>query len=179
LPITENQQENPIVNRLLVKVIFTEINYSSLNKIVMKRVFMVLLIAVTAHAFCQQTDSLNKSVYLQKSKHQKTGAWVMLGGGVATAIAGIIIFDHAYKKAAENDPFGTLFSFGTNVDPAGGYIFLVGSLSAVGSIPLFIASSKNKRKALSVSFKNEKASFIVHANLVNKSIPALSVKINL
>ena len=47
------------------------------------------------------------------------------------------------------------------------------------SIPLFIASSKNKKKAMSMSFKNESAPRLVKSNLVYLSVPSLNLKISL
>jgi hypothetical protein len=88
---------------------------------------------------------------LQKSKNQKTAAWILLGGGLAMAVTGTIVYNHAYNKAAEEDPIGTLFSMGTNVNPTDAVVATGGALAAVGSIPLFIASGKNKKKARALS----------------------------
>ena len=137
-----------------------------------------------AASFCQQIDSLKsiaKADYLRKSKNQKTAAWVLLGGGLAMAITGTIIYDRAYNKAAEEDPFGTVLSAGTNVNPTGAVIATFGTLAVIGSIPFFIASGKNKKKARSMStgFKMENAPSIQRASLVNRSYPAVSIKVSL
>jgi len=54
--------------------------------------FLTLLI-IGMSCFSQQTDSLQsiKTDYLRKSKNQKTAAWVLLGGGIAMTITGMII----------------------------------------------------------------------------------------
>jgi len=84
--------------------------------------------------------------YLQKSRNQKTGAWVLLGLGVAGIISGIIIeannvVDNTYSVFADESTNNT----GTVVAVAGGCM-------ALGSIPFFVASVKNKKKAtLSIS----------------------------
>jgi len=95
-------------------------------------------------------------------------------------ITGAAIYNHAYNKAAEEDPFGTVLSFGTNVNSGGAVLATVGLLSTVTSIPFFIASGKNKRKASSVSssFKMENAQLIHGARLVKRSYP-VSLKIGL
>ena len=149
--------------------------------IVMKAMIVTMLIILSAQAFSQQTTSLTKADYLQKSKRQKTTAWILLGGGIATAITGIIIYDHAYNKAAKDDPLLTLFSLGTNVNPTGAIISLAGSLTSIGSVPLFIASAKNRRKAksLSAGFKIERTLFIRGYVIAKTNYPALSLKINL
>ena len=151
----------------------------------MKKVFAVaILLAIATNAFSQHADSLRsvaRTEYLRKSKNQKTAAWVLLGGGVAMFITGSIIYNDAYNKAAEQDPLGTLLSYGTNVNPTGGYIALAGTLAALGSIPLFIASGKNKKRAMAIStgFKLEKASVLQGTAMIRKSYPALSLKIGL
>ena len=88
-------------------------------------------------------------------------------------VTGTIIYANNYGK----DPIGTI----TNTHPTGAAIATVGLLSSIGSIPLFIASGKNKRKALSVStsLKMEKASMVQRTAMVMKSYPALSLKIGL
>jgi len=71
--------------------------------------------------------------------------------------------------------------FGTDANPAGAVIATVGLLSCAGSIPLFIASGKNKRRAMAIStgFKMEKASVVQGATMVRRSYPALSIRIGL
>lgn len=128
----------------------------------MKKIMIYfLLLAMPAASFCQKTnDSVPavKTDYLTKSKNQKSAAWVLLGGGTALIGAGFLIGD------SKNSTFD---------DAATGAILAgIGVLSAIGSIPLFIASGKNKRKALNMSanFRMENAT---------NSYPAIALKINL
>ncbi|HEU4860207.1 MAG TPA: hypothetical protein VFT15_10240 [Chitinophagaceae bacterium] len=128
----------------------------------MKKIMIYfLLIAMPAASFCQKTNDSVPSVktdYLTKSKNQKSAAWVLLGGGTALIGAGFLIGD------SKNSTFD---------DAATGAILGgIGVLSAIGSIPLFIASGKNKRKALNMS-----ANFRIE-NATN-SYPAIALKINL
>lgn len=128
----------------------------------MKKIMIYfLLLAMPAASFCQKTnDSVPavKTDYLTKSKNQKSAAWVLLGGGTALIGAGFLIGD------SKNSTFD---------DAATGAILGgIGVLSAIGSIPLFIASGKNKRKALNMS-----ANFRIE-NATN-SYPAIALKINL
>jgi len=124
---------------------------------------------------------INETDYLQKSRNQKTGAWVLLGGGVAMAVTGMVIYGNALDKAAEDDPLMTALTLGTNANPTGAIIATVGSLAAIGSIPFFIASGKNKRRALSASanVQMNKMQILQGAAFVTRSYPALSVKITL
>ena len=99
-----------------------------MKKIILFATFLIL----SASSFSQQTNShpsLTKQDYLQKSKNQKTTAWVLLGGGAALILVGDLI---------GNQKESTLGDAGTGVVIAG-----AGVLSMLGSIPFFIASGKN------------------------------------
>jgi len=112
-----------------------------------KLIFFLLLLAVSACSFSQPTTTSISPVkidYLKKSKHQKTIAWILAGGGLAIRATG--------------------YAIGVNVDffddsGVWGAIILLstGAATMLASIPFFIASAKNKRRAMSLSFKNEKA----------------------
>ena len=132
---------------------------------------ILLLLIIAASTFCQQTitPSLTKEDYMQKSKHQKTAAWILLGGGLLCTGIGSIRFQ-------PNDPWG-----GENDQPTtGSTIFLVTGLAAIAtSIPFFIASGKNKKRAAAVSFKNEPIPLIYKNSMAYGSIPSLNLKIKL
>jgi len=133
-----------------------------------KTILFAISLIMSAASFSQQTNSqtaLTKEDYLKKSKNQKTTAWVMLGGGAAFILVGDLIGNS--KESSFSDA-------GTGFIIAG-----VGALSMLGSIPLFIASGRNKRKAMSMSFKNEMIPQLQNGNLVNRSVPSLSLKISL
>jgi len=133
-----------------------------------KIIILTILLILASTTFGQQTKTslaLTKQDYLQKSKRQKTAAWILLGGGSALAITGLLINNQA-----------SLDNAGTTAIVAG-----IGVLSMIGSIPLFIASGRNKRKAMamSASLKLENTSAIQGYKMVHTSYPALSVKIKL
>ena len=96
----------------------------------------------------------------------------MLGGGAALFLTGIVI------------PKGELVHSGIlgddyKNDGIKGGLELTGIISMLVSIPLFIASSKNKKKAMSVSFKNNPSQQIQRGSFVNRSVPSLTFKIHL
>ena len=68
-------------------------------------------------------------------------------------------------------------------DDAGTGVVLggIGFLSAVGSIPLFIASGKNKRRAMKATtfIKMENTRMIHNQSFVQTSYPAIAFKIKL
>lgn len=96
----------------------------------------------------------------------------MVGAGAALITAGIISEENNIK----NDPYGGL---GT-LDKTGPAILIVsGSAVTLGSIPLFISSAKNKKRAAAISFNNEPV-LVPRQNIVMiKLQPALSLKISL
>jgi hypothetical protein len=98
-----------------------------------KSILYFLLLALPAASFCQKTyDTIPdiKTEYIVKSKNQKTAAWILLGGGAALIGTGFLIGD------GKNSTFD---------DAATGALLAgIGTLSMIGSIPLFIASGKNK-----------------------------------
>lgn len=83
--------------------------------------------------------------YIKKSKARKTAAWIMLGGGTVMGVTGLVIGINNIS----------LFGGEPNTESKiGGAMFFAGALSMVGSIPFFISSGANKRKAR-VLLKNE------------------------
>lgn len=128
-----------------------------------KIILFFLLLTMSAVSFGQQTNSspaLTKQDYLKKSKGQKTAAWICLGIGVAclaTAAPGDVTFD---------------------VLPV---LVIGGGGLVLGSIPLFIAASRNKRKAKTASafLKMETAPVIQGSEAFTRSIPVVAVKISL
>ena len=129
-----------------------------------KAIICVLLLSLAITSFCQKSK-LSKEDYLLKSKHQKSAAWVLLGGGTALMVTGFLIGN---GKEASFD------------DAASGVIIAgIGVLSAIGSIPLFLASGKNKRKGMNLSFKNETAPQLFKGKFISHSYPSVAFKISL
>jgi len=140
-----------------------------------KIILFVAMVIVAVSTFSQQTNpspSLTNEDYMQKSKKQKTAAWGLLGGGAAFVLTGMLI------------PKGDLVHegwFGNSYENDGikGVFELTGILSMIGSIPLFTASAKNKKRAMSISFHNETIPQIQQKSFVYRSIPSLKLKLNL
>jgi len=135
-----------------------------------KSILYFLLLAFPATSFCQKTyDTIPdiKTDYIVKSKNQKTAAWVLLGGGVALIGTGFLVGD---RKEASFDDAAT-----------GAVLAGIGVLSTIGSIPLFIASGKNKRKAMQATtfIKMEDTRMVHNHSFVQTSYPAIALKIKL
>ena len=130
----------------------------------MKKIMIYfLMLALPAISFCQKTHDtipVVKTDYLAKSKSQKTAAFILLGIGVTTL---------------------TIAAVGDLDLDALGAVVVVGGVTTIASIPLFIASGKNKRRAKKASafIKMEKATIIERQSFVQSSYPAIAFKINL
>jgi uncharacterized protein YdeI (BOF family) len=133
-----------------------------------KTIVLALLLIVSATSFSQQTKpsaAFTKEDYLAKSKSQKTTAWALLGCGAGLVLIGDLI----------GNSKGSSFS-----DAATGVVIAgAGVLCMLGSIPAFLASGKNKRRAISMSFKNETAPQFQKDGFTNRSVPSLTLKISL
>ena len=138
----------------------------------MKKITIVCLLLVFATAsFCQQDDPKTTVTHidlLKKSKQQKTFAWVL--AGVST-----ISFGKALIDFADEDLFSEEYvhSYGLSVG--------VGLASLAGSVVLFVASGRNKRKAKAASaFLNmEKFPVLQGTSFINQSFPVIGVKIKI
>ena len=129
-------------------------------------IISLLLIIFAGNSFAQQTTTLPsqaKNDYLQKSKSQKTAAWIMLGGGIALAVAGTAVTASDWESTG------------------GPAMMVIGAACVVGSIPLFIAAGKNKKKGLaaSASLKIVKMPVDQQTVFVRRAYPALSIKMDL
>jgi len=94
----------------------------------------------------QVTDSLTEKsqqemydFYISKQKKLKTTGWILLGTGVAAMGVGFALTNNSsvYGDSSNDWAYGSGF-------------ILVGSLSAIASIPVFIIAKKNKRKASTI-----------------------------
>jgi len=101
--------------------------------------FLVLIFSFQL-ALSQSTDSLTTQsqkemydFYISKHKKQKKAGWILLGSGVVAFGTGVII---GSNSGLYDDGFA-----------AGALLVTAGTLSTISSIPLFIVSGSNNRKA--------------------------------
>jgi len=141
----------------------------------MKKILTFCLLLSIAITTFSQADTVipNRSIktdYLKKSKNQKTIAWVLLGSGTTMMVTGLII-----ARNAPDDPFtpgGKDFNNGVA-------LFVIGGLVNLASILFFIAGARNKRKALSISLKNDLVPKMQQGILVHATTPTLSLVLKL
>jgi hypothetical protein len=129
---------------------------------------MIIFIFVTLHSFSsisQQTPSdgqqVSKQSYLSKSKQQRKVATILLGTG-----AGLMIIAAVYPKGelVSSSGFcgpgsGILCNKDYKNDKLKSALFIAGGVSAVASVPFFIAAKKNRRRAASVGMKIQDVEF--------------------
>jgi len=127
-----------------------------------KTIICAMLLLLATVSFSQQTNPtqpLTREDYLKKSKSQKITAFVLLGGGVTTL---------------------AIISKGNTSFDVLGILAVAGTLSTLGSIPLFIASGRNKRKAkmASVYLRIERAE-IFPITIKSLTYPGIGLQIKL
>jgi hypothetical protein len=137
----------------------------------MKIILVVLtILSLATISFSQSTvdPEFTKDYYLAISKNQKTIAWALLGGGTAIAVTGMIL-------GKQEDKPGDL-GYDSNFD-AGMWLFGGGIVADLVSIPFFISSSNNARRAASVSLYIKKVNYGegYHQNVKTKPAICLSV----
>ena len=144
---------------------------------------LALLLVLVTTAFSQQLAvskfAVSQTDYLQKSKQQKKTALIfLLGGGGFIATAAIIpkgeqIYDGICIGAYCSDKYKN--------DGIKGTLLIAGCVAALSSIPFFIASGKNKKKANASSFfiDMENLPALKLASIKNQSFPVLGLRINL
>jgi len=142
----------------------------------MKKIILFLaFFSMLTKGFSQQAEEpkmeLTKQEYLKKSKSQKTVGRILLGGGGILIGAGLL--------TNLSNGLGNLFVEESQKNSSGDIFTVLGVISIAGSIPLLISAGKNKRKALSLSVKNQPSQVLQNNRLYSKIIPSLTFKINL
>lgn len=134
-----------------------------------KIIFCMILLILSVVSFSQEIATgkslMTKNDYEQKSKNKKIAAWAFLGGGTAFIVSGVLI------GGGKDVSF---YNAEAAVVLAG-----LGILSSIASIPLFIASSRNKRKALNAStyFRFENTATVKQTALALHPYPMIAIKV--
>lgn len=132
----------------------------------MKKALLVAgaILMLVCNCFSQSAE---KNTLLQKNKNQKTAAWILADGGAGTLILGLTRINVAGSNS------GT-------VNNTTGYVLLAtGFAAGIGSIPLFTASKRNKKKAMSFSFENNISPHLQKSLVAYKMQPSFILKIPL
>lgn len=128
----------------------------------------LLLVQTSLRAQADTAFTKTRADYLAKSKRQQTTGFILVGGGLAIAAAGILIQQNSNEKRSGVE--GMNFT--------GGSIALFGGCVAAASIPLFISSGRNKRRSM-ISFSQVYVPRIQGSNWFNKGVPSLAWRVAL
>ena len=137
----------------------------------MKGLLFAICHLIATTVFSQEitpSPSPAQNDYLKKSERQHTAGLALLIGGGA-ALAGGIIWGASASNTSST-------SYSKYDGP--GVLALVGIASMLGSIPLFIASHHNAKKAKSIAvhFKLEKGPDLRGIGMVHHAIPGFAVR---
>lgn len=144
------------------------------TRIIWALIFSALLTGLFPQTFAQE---MSKQDYLDKSRNQKTAGFILLGGGVAMIAVGSALFVNDVDDTAISC-LNLNCSSGNEME-SGMVISAIGGLAILGSIPVFISSGKNARKAAQISFRNEPTYIPKYVGNIPRSIPSLSLTIPL
>ncbi|MBU2906144.1 hypothetical protein KO529_15200 [Arenibacter algicola] len=133
----------------------------------MRTIRLLLALLLVSSILVGQTKEFSKDYFLQKSKKQKTTAWILLGGGTAMAVGGFAKFDSSWDSGS------------ASTTDIAGIIGTVGFLTGLASIPYFISAGKNKRTAMSITFDYQPIYLSTDNLVAAKAHPTLSLKIKL
>lgn len=119
-----------------------------------KIIAFILFLVFNVASFAQLNDSTYrqtvKNEFLKKSRNQRTTGFILLGSGAALIMTGVLMVNNS------NDD---ILNPGNWVDAGAGVgITTIGGLSAIASVPFFIMSANNSKKArqMSAGVKMEK-----------------------
>src|SRR5688572_22247459 len=146
----------------------------------MKSTIIILtLIFITVNAHSQQTasdkqQSVSKD-YLKKSQNQRKAGFILLGSGVGLIATSIIIPQG--EQTYDGICIGYLCDDKYKNDGIKSAFFIAGGVAALSSIPFFIMSGKNRRRANAVSFKMENTWSPYYNGVAYSSFPAASIRL--
>ena len=135
-----------------------------------KIIALTTLIFFVASSMCQIPGDAEytKDYYLKKSEKQKKIGWAML---TAAMVAGTVPLLLKPDHASENPYY--IYN-----DKSKTAAMLILSGIALGSIPFFISSSKNKKRAAEISFQNQNFIFPTTDGVELTSVPAITLKLD-
>ncbi len=151
----------------------------------MKKIFIAVLLisclnTLQSKAQVQNTiqHPLNSDLLFQKARKQKTTGWILMGTGAGLTIAGTLVTAASAATIYYDILINPLDQNETSSSSAIGPIMLLtGVASMVASVPFFIASGKNKRKAnLVIRNESESMSRQLH---YKENFVSLALNINL
>ena len=149
----------------------------------MKKITILsLLLAFATSSVCQQTSqkpTVTPIDYLQKSKKQKKRAVILLVVGAGLVVTSVVIPNG--ELTYDGICIGAYCSDKYKNDGIRAAFAVSGVASMLGSIPFFIASGKNKKRAArgSVFINMEKTPVLQGMAFRNQSFPVIGISLGL
>ena len=141
----------------------------------MKTIVIILTsLLFIENSFCQARTRRTEDIYLEKNNTRETAALIVLGAGLGIMITGFIVQSNHDTNIPPCNNFYGCWDF----DFTGYGIAAIGGAMSLLSIPFFISSSKNKRKAGTLTLSNQQIYLPEPSAIVLTSHPALTIKIN-
>lgn len=140
----------------------------------MKKIIIITwLLVFAATSFSQQSapkQHWTETDYYKKSKRQKTAAWIFTGAGSVVLLTTLLV-----------EAFSVAVTLGTDKASGTTLPYAIGGACVATGVVLFVASSKNKKKAkaASVFINMEKTPAIQYTTLKSQSFSSLGVRISL
>ena len=122
---------------------------------------LILTAFLIVNTFSASAQEMSKQDYLDKSRTQKTTAFILLGSSAAMIGTGIYLYNF-------QDGYIDVL-----------VLYSVGFWTWVASIPFFVSSSKNAKKAAQLGFRNEPIHMPKYASNLSRSVPSITLKIPL
>ena len=143
----------------------------------MKKIIFLALIILQAVTMFSQAQ-VSKEAYLKKSKNQKKIGTILLAGGGALVLAGFLYPRGDYEQnITQYYATKTYPNDGTKIALAG-----TGVAAMLASIPFYIASGKNKRRANAISINIHNRQIVLPqqgSDLVVRLQPSVTVRLPL
>lgn len=144
----------------------------------MKKLFVWLTLLVYATPSFGQgiTDTMyTKNYYLELSKRQRTTGLVLLGGGTALVITGLLVGDDRHTDASTA---AINFDFAPDEDGSM-WLFIPGVIATVASVPFFVRASRYSRKATEITLTEQSILVPRPQSFSLKRQPAIAVRVRL
>jgi len=162
-----------------------------MKKTLLLFVFILAYYVVYPQVVLQDSSGkvLTATDYLQKSKKQKTGGWILFSISAVSGISGFaLLLDETGNAISDTgNDLGTIVGASNQPNTykdgratTGAVLMAVGAASLISSIVLFSSSGKNKRKAVTVSYKSTQIPFLsAKGTIASNSIPSVVLRIRL
>ncbi len=141
----------------------------------MKKILLLYVLIITVLFSTGQIitspPQLDREHFFSKSQKQRTGAIVAVSAGTLLMISAFIV--------AGDDLDGLFDSMDKKNSDLSDILFFGGLSVAAASIPLLIASKKNRNKAISLSYQKKPVSMLMHKKFIQQQMPDLTITISL